>query len=362
MTTFDQDETGLDSGNPLELYRFYGDLGSYTYTSGNRATLFAAPSSNQAEAYKPIPLQRTEIILGDVTEKNELKITLPKNLSLISDYVFDISPTDDLVMEIYRQHGPTGQMQLIFYGIVAGFAVAENKVTATCPSSFSNYLGTSFPNVYFQSNCNHVLYGPGCGVSRDAFTVNASVLTVSEDRENITFQIKGNLPTGVIPAASPVYGGTYAGIQYNYSDMAEWGRYLSDYPDVAAEANKQVGLHNFPNNLAYAAWHYLRFGMNDGHLVHPSVAGVGAGAVLADGWLNAGELIIGTERRLILTHIGNALLLNYPFRRISIGDEITMFAGCLHNSVDCLNKFNNGDNFLGFEYIPYINPFEVGIA
>ena len=522
MTTFDQDETGLDTGNPLELYRFYGELGSYTYTSGNRKLNFTAPSANTSEQYAPVPLSRSEIALGDVTEKNQLTITLPFNLTLFDDYVFDISPTDDLILEIYRQHGPAGTYRMVFYGIVAGFSAANNKVTATCPSAFTNYLGAEFPNVFYQSNCNHVLYDARCGLNRDDFKVTANIIAVSEDKTQFTFATIGGAPPGINAGTmGSVQGGlntkTFNGIIYDPSDIGEWVQYLSDYPDILPEALREVALHNFPSTGDYAAWHYQAFGKNegrkvhptgtpgrsttnykiydgtyydpsdtacwtrylsdypdvaaqvpkevnqyhhfssavdyaayhyarfgqyDGYIIHPSAGFSGTGTssgysvyagvyydardteewntylgdyadvstqadhevgngdfpdrvhfaawhyastgkgegrlvhptpgfdpdgqqdngwVPPDGWLIPGEVVIGTERRLIVNQAGTGVVVNYPFRRLKVGDTILMYAGCRHNSPDCNSKFGNGDNFLGFEYIPYINPFEVGI-
>ena len=436
MSTFEEDEVGQDTSKPQELYRFYGTLGAYTYTAGNRAVNFAAPSANLNEAYKPVPISRSEIVLGDVTEKNDVKIDLPRNLSLIDDYVFDISPTDDLILEIYRQQDRSGVYQLIFYGVVAGFTVADKKVTATCPSSFSNYLGTEFPNIYYQSNCNHVLYDSRCGVSRDLFKVTATVVVFDDDKEGFTFAITGDLPPGNGTAVPTAGSKTFNGVTYNPSDYAEWTRYLSDYPDVAKAAVREVQIKDFTSPQDFAAWHYQSTGRFEGRVVHPTPGatasrqkvyngiyyssadtaeweryladypdvaaqaaretadrdfattldfaawhyqssgrfegrtvyptpgfddGDDGGGSLTDGYLVPGELVIGNERRLIVSHVGNYVELNYPLRRIAVGDEIVMYAGCRHNSDDCINKFNNGDNFLGFEYIPYINPFEVGI-
>jgi hypothetical protein len=360
MTTFEQDDTGLDSSNPIELYRFYGIDGSYTYTSGNRQMSYAAPSSESTEVYKPIPMSRSEVVLGDVTEKNQLTITIPKNLSLVNDYVFDISPCDDLLLEIYRLNGSTGAIQLIFYGIVASFNVQDNKVTVVCPSTFTNYLQTDFPNIYYQSACNHVLYDNGCTVNRADFLVLANIMTVSADGLTITFEETSGPISGYGSLSNTVKTLTYGGITYDYSDTEEWDTYLANYPDVVEAAIKAIAADtvHFPTQEAYAAWHWLKFGRYEGRIAPvPTLFN----SELPDAWLTPGEIVIGSERRLILQQVGTSIMLNYPFRAINVGDAVEMAAGCLHTSDACREKFNNGDNFLGFEFIPYINPFLVGV-
>ena len=362
--TFLQDETGLDTGNPIELFRFYGVLGSYTYTSGNRPMNFEAPSATASELYVPKPLQRSEIVLGDVTEKNELNISLPKGVSLADDYVFNISPTDVLNLEIYRQNGATGAWQVIFYGVVTSFSVQENQVKLTCPSVFTNYLQTEYPNVYYQSNCNHSLYDARCGLDKTKFQVNAKILTVDATKETFTYELTDAGPAGNGVAAEIDSGqnGVYLGTAYNYSDTDEWTQYLFDYPDLQATANRLVNTGVFKSVAAYAAWHYASTGKNEGRIVHPTAGATPTGGILSDGWLNAGIIIDGHEQRLVISQVGTTIVMNFPMRNIAVGDIIVMFPGCLHTSQDCINKFNNGKNFLGFEYIPYVNPFQLGVG
>jgi uncharacterized phage protein (TIGR02218 family) len=74
-------------------------------------------------------------------------------------------------------------------------------------------------------------------------------------------------------------------------------------------------------------------------------------ATKPDGWLIGGELIVNSRRRMILSHIGNNIIIS-PFLNASAGDSFEAFAGCGHNTDDCLNKFSNLDNFGGEPYIP----------
>lgn len=273
MSFFD-DETGLDTSNPIELYRFFGSLASYTFTSSNREISFHAPSASLTEVYAPTPLSRNEIVLGDVTDRNELKIQCGVNNQLFQDYAFNIAPSDDLTIEIYRQNGPDGVVQLIFQGVVSGLAVQGLKGTITCPSIFTNYLDSEFPNIYYMSLCNHHLYDTGCGADRAAFTITSTVDSII-DTETIVINLAGTKP---------------------------------------------------------------------------------------DGYFQAGEIFTATERRLILDHHGGTLILNWPFRSLGVGNAVFLAAGCLHDIQTCNDKFNVKDNFLGWPYIPYLNPYVVGIV
>lgn len=168
--SFLTDETGFDTGNPIELYRFVGSLDTYCYTSNNMPVVFGA------DTYRPEPIQRTEIILGDVTERNELKVKLTTNNKLIKDYGFDIPPPI-LDLEIYRLHG-NGEVQRIFSGFVSSIVAEGNKATVIIPSIFTAYMDTEFPNVYFQGPCNRPLYSTTCGVNREAFKIVGTVSSI----------------------------------------------------------------------------------------------------------------------------------------------------------------------------------------
>lgn len=264
--SFLTDETSADNGRPIELFRFVGSLDTYTYTSGNRAVTY------NTEVYRPIPVTRSAIKLGDVTEKNELKVTMPLTAKLVVDYGFDIPPPE-LTLQIFRLHGETGEVQPWFNGTVVSITMEGTTASVMIPSIFSAYMASEFPNVVYQSQCNHPLYSPRCGVNREDFKVEGVIDSIIDETK-----IR-----------------------------------------VTAAADKP------------------------------------------DDWLKAGEIITASERRLIVEHKGSELTLNYPFRAMAVGLEVTAYAGCDHSIETCHAKFNNLPNFLGFPYTPSLNPFIKGL-
>jgi hypothetical protein len=95
-------------------------------------------------------------------------------------------------------------------------------------------------------------------------------------------------------------------------------------------------------------------------------------AAQPDGWLQGGEIVIGTAHRLIKSHtvysagmgevIINRQILN---PEVDSGGNInfTAYAGCDHLPTTCDTKFSNKINFGGQEYLPVKNPFaESGVT
>ena len=64
----------------------------------------------------------------------------------------------------------------------------------------------------------------------------------------------------------------------------------------------------------------------------------------------------GNYKRMITKQDGALFSLRYKIPGLSIGEIITVFAGCDNRILTCFEKFNNVSQFLGFPYIPWDNP------
>lgn len=77
----------------------------------------------------------------------------------------------------------------------------------------------------------------------------------------------------------------------------------------------------------------------------------------ADGLCNAGEMIIGLERRMIISNTGTTFTVSSAFADAAVSDAVTIRQGCNRSFTQCKAKFSNGINFGGFPYVPDRNPF-----
>lgn len=79
---------------------------------------------------------------------------------------------------------------------------------------------------------------------------------------------------------------------------------------------------------------------------------------LADGWFDQGYVVRSSgEIRFISKHIGNALVLKFPFSDLQAGETVRAYPGCDRLRATCVGKFDNLPRFLGFDRIPTKNPF-----
>lgn len=84
-----------------------------------------------------------------------------------------------------------------------------------------------------------------------------------------------------------------------------------------------------------------------------------AANTFADGETYGGQMISGSERRMITGNTGTSFTIATPFSAAVVAtDPVTIRRGCDHALTgDCLNRFNNVINFGGHAYVPGRNPF-----
>lgn len=84
-----------------------------------------------------------------------------------------------------------------------------------------------------------------------------------------------------------------------------------------------------------------------------------AASTFPDGECIGGRMIAASEQRMIVNNVGNTITIASPFSpNVAISDAVTIRRGCDHAlNGDCINRFNNAENFGGFAYVPTSNPF-----
>jgi hypothetical protein len=73
--------------------------------------------------------------------------------------------------------------------------------------------------------------------------------------------------------------------------------------------------------------------------------------------LKGGYFIQGNSNRAILDHTGATIRLMSGIPNLTVGAACSAVAGCAHTYPACAS-YNNVPNFLGFDLIPSINPFD----
>ena len=85
--------------------------------------------------------------------------------------------------------------------------------------------------------------------------------------------------------------------------------------------------------------------------------GVGSVGGHVDQYYQYGKMLHSSdaEPRSIMSHTGTSIVVDVPFRSITVGDTIGLYAGCDHTPATCRDKFANIVNFGGVPHLPATN-------
>jgi hypothetical protein len=199
MPTYEDSEVSKHGGKPIELYRFVGTYQNFYYTSGQRVVNFQAPDEDAPNDYLPLALKRSAFTstTTDDSDGAEITVDLPVSTDLVAIYGFQISPPE-LVLTIFRGH-TAGEFVQAWKGDVDNVSVVRGTATIRVPSKLASALSADFPNVYYQTPCNHTLYDPRCGIDFAAWSETAAIVGI--DGKSITLDtlppaLDGNLIGG----------------------------------------------------------------------------------------------------------------------------------------------------------------------
>ena len=79
-------------------------------------------------------------------------------------------------------------------------------------------------------------------------------------------------------------------------------------------------------------------------------------ATKPDGYFQYGLMEFGNEYRTMVSHVGNTITLNYRMVNLADSNVVDVYPGCDGLVTTCRDKYDNILNFLGFPFIPEINP------
>ena len=176
--TYAASEASKHGGKPIELFRYEGTYQNFYYTSGQKVVSFQAPDEGAPNDYIPLAMKRSSVPQATQDDDNaEVTIEMPVSTDIVAIYGFQISPPK-LSLTIFRGHTP-GEYVRYWSGDVENIQVARGTATVRVPSGLASALSADFPNVYYQTPCNHTLFDPRCGVPAVDWTVDTAITAVA---------------------------------------------------------------------------------------------------------------------------------------------------------------------------------------
>lgn len=184
------DESGIATGDVVELYEFTGVDSIYRYTSARIDQVYA---SNTYEA-RP-GLSRSELSPSTSEETARLSVTIDAAAPLVADYGRG-NPKRSLRLKVYRRQAVSGETRQWWDGEVTGMVSKSSGNVATIESQglAGSRLGVRVPGLTILGRCQHALYDVRCGVDRATFEHTTTVVSVSGN--TLTVASVGGHPDG----------------------------------------------------------------------------------------------------------------------------------------------------------------------
>lgn len=177
--TYDARETSRYSGTPFELFWFVTGAQNWYLTGSDVSRHFGA------NVYTPESISATAINQNQELRSGSIVITIPRTHPIAALFVA-YAPSAPLSVVIYRGHDGEAEDQIVTYftGRVSTARFAEHCELTCVPEQ--DALKRSVPIQKYQSQCNWVLFGAGCGVDKSSYAVSGTVSAASGDTVTVT--------------------------------------------------------------------------------------------------------------------------------------------------------------------------------
>ena len=157
-------------GTSIETYEFISSSRRFNYTS------YRQDVTHQGIVYEAIPITHSNYQRSLTHEEKGVTITLPVDIEFAQQVLFRTS-LQNLFCNIYLQNRlnaeglspEEGGRFLVWKGRILSFKVVQSTVSLILYNFLADALRQTIPKVYYQSQCNHVLYDNRCRVKQEDF-------------------------------------------------------------------------------------------------------------------------------------------------------------------------------------------------
>lgn len=197
--SYNSSELSVDSGQPVELYRFTQGTQNWYFTSGPESIIYLASE------YIPAQINRSNITQSSDITKSSLTIDFPRDNEFAAQF---LGFTPDLIttVTVFRSHLTDGSAEWVSYwkGRVLSGKGEGSLITLDCEPVFSSLRRIGL-RARYQKTCRHTLYSISCGVNLATFkttTVVQSTTGWSIVNANSGLQPDGYYTGGIVQTPS----------------------------------------------------------------------------------------------------------------------------------------------------------------
>jgi uncharacterized phage protein (TIGR02218 family) len=177
--SFQTQEESVEDGAPIELYKIEGASNFY-YTSGSVEFTY------DGATYTPVAMSRSGPTVSVKPSSGGLSLKFPFDDPFVTRYLAGVPPVPDRIT-VYQTHlsDSTGEVKPFWSGPVSGVKFSGEEATVTV-GGVAARTQVQIPTNTFSWACNHVLYGPRCGVSEPDYRFSVLITAISDDRTTLS--------------------------------------------------------------------------------------------------------------------------------------------------------------------------------
>jgi uncharacterized phage protein (TIGR02218 family) len=183
-------ENSAQRGTPVELYEFTQGLARWFYISGANELL------RLGHTYIPSSVRRDRLKQSTDVFKNGIRLSFPRTNEFASQFL-GFPPEELTTVTILRGHwgDPDSEFQVYWKGRITAAKVSGSDIELECEPIYSSLRRPGL-RAKFELSCRHVLYGRGCGLNRELFRHNGTILGVTSGLAVEVSGVSGIFPDG----------------------------------------------------------------------------------------------------------------------------------------------------------------------
>lgn len=197
--TYDDDETSIQDGEPVDLVIFAYPGGTTRYAGGERTFSVDVGDGNGVQTWTAKPVQSGQKQLVGVTEARDAEVTIPVSDPVALTYLAFGPPPRELQVVVYRYMVRSGGSRRQFGGYASSLQCKGHEATFRVPNGTEDAIDVSLPTMYLQRTCGTFLYDKRCGLSRAAFSLTTLITGISVSQLVVTVAAVPTSTEGVAP-------------------------------------------------------------------------------------------------------------------------------------------------------------------
>ena len=173
--TFEAIEESESEGHIVELYDIQDGSTILRFTSADANVIFGG------QEYTSVTMTSGEVEQSQTLESADLVFRIDPTVQFFGNYVNTPNFRKvTITLRVFHTTDPDQQAVVAFMGRIVNVKFVAGLAEVRCESLMTS-LGRPILRKAFQTQCNHVLYGDDCRVSRVAFVQAATLSSVSNN-------------------------------------------------------------------------------------------------------------------------------------------------------------------------------------